>query len=190
MHETPRPIKFPRMEEPVINHDDIQSILKRTGLKPEPVLPPPRTAAARRGRPPKPKISSVPPITTVEERPVIETEVVPTDILPIVSHPRVVATKDDEKQKEGVAEILEKMKFSPIKELIRMYEEGKQTIVTKDGVEIVCELDASLKVKILCELYSYVESKRRPAEAQQVKSDRPLILVNYGNGLEIGRAHV
>lgn len=59
---------------------------------------------------------------------------------------------------------MEKLKFSPVEELIRLYQHGKQSVVTKEGLVIEVDLDPSIRVKILSELAAYNHPKAKPAD--------------------------
>lgn len=62
------------------------------------------------------------------------------------------------------SEIMEKLKFSPLEELIQLYKEDAQTVMTKDGTLVRLPLDPALKIKILSELAAYNHSKSKPVD--------------------------
>ena len=62
------------------------------------------------------------------------------------------------------SEIMEKLKFSPLEELIALYKADEQVIITKDGSPIKIPLDPALKIKILSELAAYNHSKSKPVD--------------------------
>lgn len=62
------------------------------------------------------------------------------------------------------SEIMEKLKFSPMEELIALYRNDEQIVVGKDGSIIKVPLDPALKIKILSELAAYNHSKSKPVD--------------------------
>lgn len=62
------------------------------------------------------------------------------------------------------SEIMEKLKFSPLEELIQLYKDDVQTVMSKDGTLVRLPLDPALKIKILSELAAYNHSKSKPVD--------------------------
>ncbi len=75
-----------------------------------------------------------------------------------------LAAKPSKPEAPTATEIMEKLKFSPIQELIKLYETGKQSVVTKDGLVVEVDLDPSIRVKFLSELAAYNHPKAKPAD--------------------------